>query len=166
MGRSGLCCAVLVHSTPLLMFKEPQPDSWPMIRPISFYGIIPGLKLKGGKLTDLFKGRGIHSVISLKLEPSEKVALAVAASEQVVGVLSTEDLKNKNKNKTHGSTALRPGPPAAHMTGNDRCWLPTLEPNTAFSAFVRCRDLHHAQPCAGGWGGSSSNKACPSNFTF
>lgn len=45
-GKPAPCCA-LVHGTSLAVFEERQPDSWPVIRNLSFYGIILGLKLKG-----------------------------------------------------------------------------------------------------------------------
>lgn len=81
----------------------------------------------------------------LKLELSEKKAPAIAASEWAAGVAATEYFR-----KTTGQHSFEVRTPAAHMTGNDCCWLPTLEPNTGFSAFVSGRNLHHAQPCAGG----------------
>lgn len=149
----------MVHSTSSPVFEEPQPDSWPMIGPISFYGIVLGLKLKGGKSLTYLKAE-TYSVIMLKLELPEKKAPARAAPEKGAGVAATGYFI-----KTTPQHSFEARTPVAHMTGNDCCWLPTLEPNTGFSASLSGRNLHRAHPCAWGEGRGSSNQA-PLDFIF
>lgn len=76
----------------------------------------------------------------------------MAASKKGAGVAATNYFI-----KTTRQHSFEARTPVAHMTGNDCCWLPTLEPNTGFSASLSGRNLHRAQPCAWGEGKGSSN---------